>query len=251
MLKFDHVAIGVRDHRPALRALTESLGGLVISGGQPPDSGFRTIQVRLGREFDGMTVELLEPCDAGSDNFLERFLDGNGDSPHHITFKTDDIESELDRLRRIGVEPVAIDFSSPGWQEMFIHPKQAHGTVVQLAQTDKPDPPMDEWIAGLPESLVMYDGDRWWDDPTGPTGNSVHLVRVVIETPDRQAGDAFYSAVLGSDSIQADSHTDHSWAGGVVRLVDAPVDRPRIARMDVDGASEVVSIGAAQFVPVD
>ena len=250
MLTFDHVAIGVRDHRPALHALTESLGGLVISGGQPPGSGFRTVQIRLGRDLAGMTVELIEPYDAGSDNFLERFLDANGDGPHHMTFKTDDIESELDRLRGIGVEPVAIDFSSPSWREMFIHPKRAHGTVVQIAQTDKPDPPMDEWIAGLPESLVMYDGDRWWGDPSVSTGNAAEMMRVVIETADRAEGDAFYSAVLGSEPQHEESHTDHSWAGGVVRLVDAPVDRPRIARLDVSGASDAVSIGAAQFVPV-
>lgn len=195
-----------------------------------------------------MTVELLEPSGAQSNGFLERFITANGDGPHHITFKTRDIEAELERLRSLGIEPVAIDFSASSWREMFIHPRDAHGTVVQIAETDKPDPPMGEWLAGLPETMFMYDGARWWDDPSEPHEPHAVLRRIVIETNDRARGDAFYSNVLGSEMTAGGDHTDHSWEGGVIRLVDRAVERPSVARLELAGGPSTSSIGTAHFV---
>ncbi len=249
-MKLDHVAIGVGDHREGLRTLTGRLGGLVISGGQPPGSGFRAMQVRIGRGTEGMTVELLEPADTEHNDFLERFLAAGGDRPHHVTFKTDDIESELERLRGLGIDPVGIDFRDPGWREMFIHPADAHGTVIQIAETDNPGPPMDQWLAGLPDTVFSYGGEPWWDAAAILEGAPTYLRAAVIETPDRSAGDRFYSSVLGSIPERFDDHTDHRWEGGVIRLQDADVDRPRIGRLEVEGIASECSIGAARFVPV-
>lgn len=249
-MKLDHVAIGVADHREGLRVLTGGLGGLVIGGGQTPKAGLRSMQVRIGRGTEGMTVELLEPADTEYNDFLERFLAAGDDRPHHVTFMTGDIGMELERLRSIGIEPVAIDFSDPGWREMFIHPSDAHGTVIQIAETDISDPPMDQWLAGLPATMSSYGGEPWWDAESVETGEPAYLRAVVIETPDRQAGDRFYTTVLGSDSTLTAAHTDHRWDGGVIRLVDAEVDRPRIGWMDVEGIEAEHSIGAARFRPV-
>ena len=38
------------------------------------------------------------------------------------------------RPGRPGFSPIGIDFSDPEWMEAFIHPKQATGVVVQLAE---------------------------------------------------------------------------------------------------------------------
>jgi methylmalonyl-CoA/ethylmalonyl-CoA epimerase len=248
-MKLDHVAIGVSDHREILRALTGDLGGLVISGGQPPGSGFRAMQVRIGRGTDGMTIELLEPAGTEHNDFLERFLAAGGDRPHHITFKTDDIEAELARLRSIGVEPVGIDFRDPGWQEMFIHPSQAHGTVIQIAQTNVPEPSMRDRLEGLPEALWLYDGGMWWDVDVIVEGEPTSMRRAVIETPYRVAGDRFYRQVLGSDSESGVGHTDHRWPGGVIRLADADVERPRVGWIEVAGLDVELSVGGTLFRP--
>ncbi len=242
------MAVAVEDHRPALAALTGELGGLLISGGAPPRSGFRSLQVRLGRGTDGMTVEVLEPVDVHHNDFLERFLASNGAGPHHVTFKTDDIEAELARLRGVGIEPVGINFDDPFWQEMFIHPKDAHGTVIQIAQSDAVYAPIDERLAGLPDTLELFHGVAWWDSSavSEPAGDPVILERIVIETPDRTTGDAFYSTVLGSEHRSFAAHSDHRWSGGLIRLVDADVDRPRVGWLETSGGS--ATIAGTRFV---
>lgn len=249
-MRLDHVAIGVADHREGLRALTGGLGGLVIGGGHTPKSGLRAMQVRVGRGTEGMTVELLEPADTLHNDFLERFLAAGGDRPHHVTFMTEGVGLELERLRSIGIEPVAIDFSDPGWREMFIHPVDAHGTVVQIAESDIPELPMDQWLAGLPATTSSYGSGPWWDAESVETGEPAYLRAVVIETPDREAGDRFYSTVLGAESERSVTRTDHHWDGGVIRLVDAEVDRPRISWMEVEGIEGEHIIGGARFLPV-
>lgn len=246
-MKLDHVAIGVRDHRDALAGLTGRLGGLVISGGQPPESGFRAMQIRIGRRDEGMTVELLEPAGVEHNDFLERFLATGGDRPHHVTFKTDDIQVELDRLRAVGVEPVGIDFRHAGWQEMFIHPAQAHGTVIQIAQTDVIEPRMADWLDGLPDTLQTYEGGRWWDVGSVLDGAPTTMKRAVFETPDRDAGDRFYRDILGSAPESREGHTDHRWPGGTIRLVDAPVERPRVGWIEIDGLEGELMLGGTRF----
>lgn len=207
------------------------------------------MQIRIGRGDDGMTIELLEPADVEHNDFLERFLASGGDRPHHITFKTDDIEMELERLRSVGVEPVGIDFRDAGWQEMFIHPAQAHGTVIQIAETNVPEPRMADWLDGLPDTLRLYDGREWWDLRAVLEGEPANMRRAVVETPDRAAGDRFYRDILGSAPVPHDGYTDHGWPGGTIRLVDAPFDRPRMGWIEIDGLDTELMLGGTRFRP--
>lgn len=253
MLKFDHVALGVGDHRGVVAALTGDLGALVISGGRPPRAGFQAMQIRVGRGDDGMTVEVLEPHQPRHDDFLVRFLAAGGDRPHHVTFKTTDIEAELERLRSLGLEPVGIELADPIWRELFIHPRDGHGTLVQIAETDRTDPPMSEWLAGLPDSIHLWHGVPWWDETAlrpAPPRPAV-MRRVVIATPDRIAGDRFYSSVLGSHAEAGPTITVHRWDGGEIRLEDADLPRPRVDRVEIDLPGFDGEIGGVRFVGTD
>ncbi|HSJ28603.1 MAG TPA: VOC family protein [Acidimicrobiia bacterium] len=245
-MRLDHVAIAAPDHRPVLRSLTGQLGGLVISGGTPPGAGFRAMQIRLGRGLEGMTVELLEPYQPEHNDFLVRFLNAIGGGVHHLTFKTDDVVAERERLRGLGIEPVEVDFSNPGWREMFVHPKDGHGTVIQIAQSSWESPPMDEWLASM--RVVVFDQSKsgpWWD-PASVVGSDrqATLRRVVIETPDTDAGRTFYRDVLQGE-VDGDRVR---WDGGEILL--APGEgRPRVARLEITGHPSV-SIGGVDFVQV-
>ena len=63
--------------------------------------------------------------------FLERFLAARGAGPHHFNFVVDDIGEALARIRALGIEPVGVNLANPYWKEAFLHPRVAHGIVIQ------------------------------------------------------------------------------------------------------------------------
>lgn len=131
MIRFDHVAIAVRRIADAAALLESLLGG--VSGESGTGQGFTFHQWT----FPGGTVELLEP--RGADSFLHRFLDERGEGLHHVTFKVQDLPRWAERFRAAGYRVVGESYDNPEWREIFIHPKSAHGVLIQLAETLPPD----------------------------------------------------------------------------------------------------------------
>src|SRR3990172_7853072 len=138
--QLDHVAIGVADAALAPPFLVGVLGGRRHDAG--PGAGFRWWQWRFA---GGGVIEILEP-DGPPGGFLHRFLAARGPGVHHVTFKVADLALAAERARAHGYEVVGYDDSCPGWRECFLHPKQAQGIVVQLAESD----PAAELPPGMP-----------------------------------------------------------------------------------------------------
>lgn len=74
-------------------------------------------------------LEVLSP--AGEGGFLERFLERGGSALHHLTFEVEDIERAAEALRGRGIEPFRRR-TGPGWQKLFIHPRDSGGVLIQL-----------------------------------------------------------------------------------------------------------------------
>jgi methylmalonyl-CoA/ethylmalonyl-CoA epimerase len=127
MVTLDHVAVAVRRIADASPMIEELLGGVAGEGGE--GRGFKFQQWT----FPGGVVELLEPL--GAESFLHRFLDGRGEGLHHVTFKVQDLPGWAARLRAAGYTVVGENYENPAWRELFIHPKSAHGVLIQLAET--------------------------------------------------------------------------------------------------------------------
>ena len=86
-----------------------------------------------------MTIESLVVWRPEDDDFLERFVARHGGGAHHITFKVPDLAGDARRVRAPAASrPSGVRLDDPHWQEAFLQPRDAHGTVVQLAQTDEP-----------------------------------------------------------------------------------------------------------------
>jgi methylmalonyl-CoA/ethylmalonyl-CoA epimerase len=145
-LELDHVAIAVNSIESALPLFRDALGGEYLNGGDQ-DEGWRWVQFRYP---GGGTVELLEPLAEG---FLTRFLERHGEGLHHVTFKTDDIQAAMAEVESRGYELVDVNLDNPRWREAFLRPSKAHGTLIQLAQSDasdderrRPPPDLDELL---------------------------------------------------------------------------------------------------------
>jgi methylmalonyl-CoA/ethylmalonyl-CoA epimerase len=244
---FDHVALAAADTAPAMRFLTGTLGGTVLSGGQA--FGFRPVQVLVGDITGGMKVELLEPWDAEHNDFLDRFVARSGAGPHHLTFKVKDLDVALESARRAGFTPVGIERSDPRWQEAFLHPSEAHGTVVQVAQTTE-GADRAAWLA-----YVAVNGPegspKWWVDPEPPTGPTTYLRRVVLGAPDPAALLPLYAGLLGGVEVaSADGGREFAWpGGGQVRIEARPDVAPGVDRLEVEGLAAPTNVVGTWFTP--
>ncbi len=126
----DHTAIAVRSIEAALPLYRDVLGGDPQELSQHPEKGFQALTLRYPH---GGGIELLAP--AGEDSFVQKFLDRRGEGVHHITFMVADLRTAVADARAAGLRVVDEDYADPTWQEAFITPRSAHGTIVQLAQS--------------------------------------------------------------------------------------------------------------------
>ena len=130
----DHVAIGGRVLTDGWELFGGLLGGSWVYGG---DVGFWWGQLGFAA---GPKIELITPTASPGSAFLERFLTARGAGPHHFNFIVPDITQTLARIRGTGVEPVGVRLDHPTWKEAFLHPKDAFGIVIQVAQQNGKPP---------------------------------------------------------------------------------------------------------------
>lgn len=145
--RFDHVAVAVRDLDAASRLFIDLLGGELIAGGDDDAIGIRTMQLRFP---PGVKVELLTPLDETS--YLQAYLDKHGEGFHHMTCMVDDVQDAAQRLEEAGFGTVDTRTGTDFWNETFIRPSSAFGTLVQLA-----DSPLEWTEPVMPESATAAD----------------------------------------------------------------------------------------------
>jgi methylmalonyl-CoA/ethylmalonyl-CoA epimerase len=133
----DHLAIGTPALTDGWELFVGVLGGRWVYGGDSPGYWWGQLGFAAGPK-----IELLTPTGGPDAAFLERFLAARGASPHHFNFIVTDIRATLARIRALGIEPVGVNLDDPHWKEAFLHPRSAHGIVIQVAQQGRtPHPP--------------------------------------------------------------------------------------------------------------
>jgi catechol 2,3-dioxygenase-like lactoylglutathione lyase family enzyme len=251
MLTFDldHVALAAADTSGALQFLTGALGGTVIFGGQ--SIGFRPMQVWVGTlDGDGMPVELLEPWAVDRNDFLARFVAKHGAGPHHLTFKVSSLDAALERVRAAGFHPVNINVDDPGWKEAFLMPAEAHGTVVQLAESHGHPESRAELLAHVAAN-GPNEQPRWWNDPSPAHGPAARLRRVVLRTPILPTALEFFSGILGGDlEHESAQRVDLVWPRGARISLESRPDAPAgVDRLEVEGLAEACTVIGTHFAP--
>jgi methylmalonyl-CoA/ethylmalonyl-CoA epimerase len=127
---FDHAAHAAHRIRDLLLLYRDLLGGRFLNGGDNQRAGYRVVQLGFR---DGTKVELMEPLTGSS--FLSSFLAGRPSGGlHHLTFKVGDIHAALRRVEELGLTATGVNLDNPDWQELFVHPRQGFGALIQLAQ---------------------------------------------------------------------------------------------------------------------
>jgi catechol 2,3-dioxygenase-like lactoylglutathione lyase family enzyme len=129
------VAVGTHTLTDGWELFGGVLGGTWAYGGQSRGYWWGQLQFSAGPK-----IELLTPTGGPDSAFLERFLAARGPGAHHLNFIVPDIREALSRVEAAGIEPVQVNLQNPRWKEAFLHPRDAYGTVIQLAEQSGPPP---------------------------------------------------------------------------------------------------------------
>ena len=130
ILRVEHIRIAVKDMKSA-NTLFETLLGISnykiesVESENVATSFFKTGETK---------IELLESTSESGP--IAKFLEKKGQGIHHIAFETDDILSEMERLKVLGFELLS-DVPKKGADNKlicFLHPKSTSGVLVELCQ---------------------------------------------------------------------------------------------------------------------
>ena len=223
-IDLDHIAVAMEDRTAGRLRYAAELGGAWVGGGADP--GFWSEQVKYA---NGMKVEILEPIDVDQNDFLRRFLDRNGPGPHHVTFKVADIVTALGQVEAAGYRPVSVNLDNPGWREAFLHPKDAPGIVVQLAQSDESG----DWGMPLPAE---------YPEVTAPPATLERVTHAVASLDEglRLFRDLLSGTEVGRDADEAGRWIDLAWPGpGRIRVIEPAAASSPLATWIGDRAGRV------------
>ena len=134
--RVERVALAVADLDAAQEFFETWFGAEFDAEENIEDMGIRYRPFRLGES----TMEILQAT--RQDSPVSRFLASHGGpGVHHITFEVDDLDAAVAELERRGGRIASRHDYAPGvtfegqvWREAFVHPKDAFGVLVHLAE---------------------------------------------------------------------------------------------------------------------
>ncbi len=128
MKRIDHIAIAVSNLDAAEKIYRDVLG--LAWEGREEVVGQKVMAsiFKVGES----RVELI--CPTAQDSPIAAFLTKRGSGLHHICFEVNDIEAEMQRLKRRGVRLLSEKPTAGvgGSKVVFLYPKDAAGVLVEL-----------------------------------------------------------------------------------------------------------------------
>ena len=126
--KIDHIGIAVSSIEQAKDYFENTLG-LTCEGVETVESQkVKTAFYSVGE----VHIELLEPT--SEDSAVAKYLGKNGEGVHHIAFKTDSVEEQLDQAEKCGcslINRTPVE-GAGGKKIAFLHPKSTCGVLTEF-----------------------------------------------------------------------------------------------------------------------
>jgi methylmalonyl-CoA/ethylmalonyl-CoA epimerase len=128
--KINHVALVVDDIDSALSFWRDSLGVKPNQLAEVREEASKIAFMPVGDS----EIELVQPTT--EDSGIARYLRQRGPGMHHLCLEVDDIQQMITKLIGNGIELINPEPSigEDGRQYVFIHPRSAHGVLVELYQ---------------------------------------------------------------------------------------------------------------------
>ena len=133
MEKIEHIGIAVKNLESASGLYARLLGTACYKTEQVESEGVSTAFFQTGDS----KIELLEATNP--DSPIARFIEKRGEGIHHIAFAVDDIYAAMRRLQAEGFTLLNAEPKKGADNKLvcFVHPKDAHGVLVELCQEIK------------------------------------------------------------------------------------------------------------------
>ncbi len=133
IVALDHIAIAVSDLEVAISQFLEDFG-LNYEGTEDVEQAATTTAFF---PIKGTSIELVHPTnDSGAiKNYLEKY----GPGLHHICFRSDDLEDDIERLKTKGYRFISDEPSTGAHNTrvIFLHPKSCGGVLIELNEYPK------------------------------------------------------------------------------------------------------------------
>ncbi|MCP4210616.1 MAG: methylmalonyl-CoA epimerase [Halieaceae bacterium] len=126
----DHIAVAVPDLEKAIARFCEDFG-LDLGGTED------VVEAKTKAAFIPLpptNIELIHPLN--NEGPVKTFLEKKGGGLHHLCFRSDDIEADVQRLREKGYQFLSEKPSRGAHDSMviFIHPKSCDGVLIEINQ---------------------------------------------------------------------------------------------------------------------
>mgnify|MGYP003635291634 CR=1 FL=1 len=128
--KIEHLGIAVKDIVAAEKVYESLLGKPSYKTEKVESEGVSTLFFQVGES----KIELLQATNP--DSPIAKFIEKKGEGIHHIAFDVEDIEAEINRLKKEGFELIHQTAKDGADNKLiaFLHPKSTGGVLVELCQ---------------------------------------------------------------------------------------------------------------------
>jgi methylmalonyl-CoA epimerase len=123
-----HIGIAVYSIDKTLEEWSNNFGAVEVRRIAFPEMGQISSVIKVGN----MQFELMEPL--GEDGVVKKYLDQRGEGLHHVSLRSDDLETDCDKMEDNGIRLLGRS-AADRTKTVFTHPKTTAGIVFEI--TDK------------------------------------------------------------------------------------------------------------------
>ena len=126
----NHIGIAVKDLNVSLDLFTKLFQIQNVHTEEVAAQKVKVASFKVGE----VLIELTQATDETSP--IAKYIEKKGEGIHHIAFETDDVNSELNRLKELNfslINETAVS-GAHDMQIAFLHPKSTNGVLTELCQ---------------------------------------------------------------------------------------------------------------------
>jgi len=120
----DHIVVRVKNIDEGISTYRDKLGMALERTAESEAIGIKQAFFPFD---DGGFLEVVAPL--GADSPVGKAIESRGEGVHTVSLAVDDLEATIKAMQEAGVQLIGV-----GSPQVFVHPKSAHGLLIQLTE---------------------------------------------------------------------------------------------------------------------